>query len=1524
MTIQHERLDAIIEFAQQSARLSAKAVASVGQHNNFVLFEDKAQGRTGLHFNQTDDATGVDVWLRVERLHETAVPDCPSELLRPWLKLSQGPEEAPTLRGSVPESHVIQVEKQITVRPSLTSPQPEQQAQSAVMLEDYPRKEEVHAAFQRYTESVWEPWAAEEKKIRDVIKLYAQLFTLRQQLEGGLVETPTELIWGVGIGIWKTEDTSIQYPLITQAVEVSLNQITSAIEIVPRDTEPRLETDWYASVDNPGLAPLEERFREFFSNCTATFSPFDRATFEPLLRSAVTFLDPNGLFWPDRTWAGNKSLPKADSKLCVTDTWVLFARPRQNNAFVRDLEKFKSKLREKGTLTELPAAVRQLVSEPCDTNPEVILPEFRGVSGVPEPGDGKKKPADLYFPKPFNDEQVRLVQLLEVSDGVVVQGPPGTGKTHTIANVISHYLANGKRVLVTSMKEPALGVLRNALPDDIKPLAISLLTSEQEGMKQFEHAIHRIASEVQSLDRRATAKEIAHLEETIDGLHARLSATDREIEKWARANLEPIVLDGERISPIEAAKAVVDRSNAHSWLQDELSIDQTCQPRFGDGDIARLREARRALGGDIAYLRSLLPEVCEFPTLEDILHVHQDLRRLAALEAEVAAGNVLPVSDEGDGFLATAESVLSDIHEMRRLTALVAHADDGWAGFRRRLLNGTALDSTCGVLDQLGTDLASALGRRQAFLSRPVHLPMSGPLSEEVLLGIRNLSQGRKAFGALGFFGKSEQKRIIENVEVLGETPQAPEDWEHVLEYIGCQQQLRQLAIRWNTIARELNLPGVGGDSPEDGAAAGKMFETVETVRTSVELERRIKARSREVVPLAKAAVESELGTSSLEELEQVLQHHLSKRRLGRVWNLKQAMLRILDGKAGAIVDAIREFATSSLGNAELSDSDVQQRWSDLMQELSRIHALRSYLETVENVTAQIELSGAPSWAEALRLQASGISDPLLPGDWQNAWRHRRLSTHLTHIDQQERLQQLSAERTRLENQLAKTYKDVVVKRTWLKLAENASPGIRAALQAYLNAIQKIGKGTGKRALRYRQDARHAAEQANPAVPCWIMSHYRVSESIPAQLGCFDLVIIDEASQSDLTALPALLRAEKVLIVGDDKQVSPDPVGLEEEKVKSLMQRFLTKQVPIIRAQLAPDRSIYDLCKVVFASSTVMLKEHFRCVPPIIEYSKREFYNHELRPLRRPRMSERLDPPLVDVVVGDGFRNGDVNRAEVRFIVDEIKKIADDPRLKNRSIGVVSLLGDKQSFEIWQRLTEEIGPEAMERHQVACGDARTFQGKERSIMFLSMVCAPNEGRIAPLVRESFNQRFNVAASRAQDRMYLVRSVELEQLSEADRLRRSLISHFASPFMRDEVKVEDLRKLCESEFEANMYDCITERGYCVTPQIAVDKYRIDLVVEGANDARLAIECDGDRYHGPDKWAEDMQRQRVLERSGWIFWRCFASAWIRRREELLQDLLNKLYQLGIEPMSHGALPRSVYTEHRVVERNGRLAG
>jgi hypothetical protein len=102
---------------------------------------------------------------------------------------------------------------------------------------------------------------------------------------------------------------------------------------------------------------------------------------------------------------------------------------------------------------------------------------------------------------------------------------------------------------------------------------------------------------------------------------------------------------------------------------------------------------------------------------------------------------------------------------------------------------------------------------------------------------------------------------------------------------------------------------------------------------------------------------------------------------------------------------------------------------------------------------------------------------------------------------------------------------------------------------------------------------------------------------------------------------------------------------------------------------------------------------------------------------------------------------------------------------------------------------------------------------------------------------------------------------------------------------------------------------------VLAEVRAGAYRIDLVVEGANDARLAVECDGDAFHGPERWQQDVQRQRVLERAGWVFWRCFASTWTLHRDEVLAELLSRLAELGIAPLAGAAEAPSRLVEQRV---------
>ena len=341
MSVEKTRLLSLIEFSQQSARLRSKPAATVAAHGLFALYEHEIQGLPGIRINVDGPENEAEIWLAVERLREMRPPDIASAVLRPWVQMTQGPTEEPRLREATDGASLIAAGTHCSPASPPDQGKPVVAPETTVMLSSYDRCALVSAQFATYLDTKWRRWAEEEKLRRRTIRLYSQLFTLIQQFEGGIVEAQLELVWGVGLGIWNSHGATVSYPLVGRLAEMSLNPLTAEVEIRPRDADARIEVDWYASVDNTGVADLEKAAKEFFGKATTTFSPFDRGTFEPLLRTAATNLDANGIYWPSVVPAADRTLPKSDDKLKVTDTWVLFARPRTNILFLQDLENLK-------------------------------------------------------------------------------------------------------------------------------------------------------------------------------------------------------------------------------------------------------------------------------------------------------------------------------------------------------------------------------------------------------------------------------------------------------------------------------------------------------------------------------------------------------------------------------------------------------------------------------------------------------------------------------------------------------------------------------------------------------------------------------------------------------------------------------------------------------------------------------------------------------------------------------------------------------------------------------------------------------------------------------------------------------------------------------------------------------------------------------------------------------------------------------------------------------------------------------
>ena len=329
------------------------------------------------------------------------------------------------------------------------------------------------------------------------------------------------------------------------------------------------------------------------------------------------------------------------------------------------------------------------------------------------------------------------------------------------------------------------------------------------------------------------------------------------------------------------------------------------------------------------------------------------------------------------------------------------------------------------------------------------------------------------------------------------------------------------------------------------------------------------------------------------------------------------------------------------------------------------------------------------------------------------------------------------------------------------------------------------------------------------------MPLYRIFETFEIKPNLFDVVIIDEASQSGPEAVILQYIAKKLIVVGDDKQISPEYVGIKRDEIQFLRKQYLFDFK--LADLLDIENSFFDLANVLFGGR-ITLREHFRCMPEIIQFSNRISYTHTpLIPLRE-YPPNRLEP-IKTRHIPTGYREGSgqkvINRPEADAVVAEIKACIDNPQYKGKSMGVISLQNEGQAQLIERKLLQEIGPEEMEKRNLICGDAYAFQGDERDIMFLSMVAAPGETAMKALTTEKDKRRYNVAVSRAKDQLWLFHTPTVNDLRNKEDMRYQLISYCENP-MREIHSTN--REKCESEFERVVYDQIASKGISNYPSI----------------------------------------------------------------------------------------------------------
>lgn len=403
------------------------------------------------------------------------------------------------------------------------------------------------------------------------------------------------------------------------------------------------------------------------------------------------------------------------------------------------------------------------------------------------------------------------------------------------------------------------------------------------------------------------------------------------------------------------------------------------------------------------------------------------------------------------------------------------------------------------------------------------------------------------------------------------------------------------------------------------------------------------------------------------------------------------------------------------------------------------------------------------------------------------------------------------------------------------------------------------------------------------AFPCWCVTTFAISGSLPLKPGLFDVAIIDEASQCDIAScFPILYRAKKAVIVGDDKQL-PHLSFLEKAKEQSFLSQYGIPEKYQLMWRFRTN-SMFDLADY-YSMNSVMLDEHFRSLPPIIEFSNREFYGGRIRVMKKDVNDE---PVLETVYVPEGKVDFDATRnlPEIEALVKRLYDIIVEDERKNPdkpvSIGIISPFR-AQVEQLKISVSKVLSDHMIQKHQVEIGTAHTFQGDERDIILMSWAFANNSFPQSLTFLQKPNL-FNVAITRARYKVINFVSRDPKTLQEG------LFRDYMSYIEEYTNKREALKncKIDENTYKNNLEREIAEQirtlGHTVKAGVEIAGLSADLLV----DDKLVIEVDG--VEDSIKSAiSNMKKQSIIERCGFPVRRVTYREWQYSPNACLDRLL-----------------------------------
>lgn len=1066
-------------------------------------------------------------------------------------------------------------------------------------------------------------WKNIEYPARAALKIWERLFALHSQLERE--GEAWELVLGEGIFNWKRPLGDLHHPILLQRVEISFEPRTREFRIGNVDVPPELNTSTFADDECAGL-PIKKWQEEL-----------SQGELHPLGGDGVTdwLMSVVGAFRDGEFILAEPQSAELFPRIGRSP--VLFLRKRQAGR-IQFIEEILSDL---PTVTELPSSLLDIVGCASETQSNELVDESDTAYA--------NEDEEILLSKPANAAQLSILKRLARQDGVLVQGPPGTGKTHTIANLIGSLLAEGKSILVTSHTTKALRVLRAQVAKPLQSLCVSVLDSDATSRKEREMAVRELASRLGE-SRQSFIQQASVLTDKRRHMLDDLRSARADLAMAINGEYRSILLAGEEVEPWKAAREVADGIDRHDWIPGFVEAGKPLSLTESELNALYASNEKITVADEIELANSLpnLDDLWAPDKFQKYTNEFSDLlaENFAYRNELWAAGK----QDHGElaSLLEQVSCAIEDIArtevDVWRLAVIQAGMEGGQAAEIWKIL--------CREIEAVRNQArlaAESLFRYDLRLADDCSLEEQRDVLQQI---IQHLNQG-KTISLIALLLNSRWKRLIECWRVNENKPERLEHFQALLHLVELELARSLLVGYWNRQMRPHGAPDlkqIADITPEEFA-----FQFVSQIRAALDWHTQV------WTPLEKGLVEQGLCWLALlneappaqtphhraerlrhvvhKVLPEVMAAETRRRRLSylkaRFSNLETELSRI-DRVAKSASEVLRNLKRAVDAKAVGTYRTAYLRLEQLHQLLPAYKERTVYLEKLR--------SRAPDWARSIELRLPPHNTSTIPGAVVPAWRWRQFTQELDRRaalsvpEIQERIE-------RLGDELRDVTVNLVEQRAWAALLGKVKDAQRQALLGWIATMKKIGAGTGRTVPALLRQARREMALACGAVPVWIMPFNQVTSSFHPVRDRFDVIIVDEASQEGILGLIPFYMAKKVIVVGDDEQVTPLDVGGEQQPIQDLISQWLDGLPSALLFDLKT--SIYDRAQIAFGAA-IRLKEHFRCVPEIIQFSNHLSYKGEIRPLRESD-STPIKPALVAYRVG-GVKVGKKNPVEAEAI----------------------------------------------------------------------------------------------------------------------------------------------------------------------------------------------------------------------------------------------------------------------------------